>query len=297
MRTDTTNGRIAFEGGFRTLVAFAAAFAAVVAVWVPLTAAVEGSSAWAQLAVEVGKFLVVLLAVLAILRVEGVGLAELGLTRRHLGAALAAFCLLWVGMNFLGAGIAALTDNRWALRFVPAPPEGAPKARAYAPLPATWLVLLGLEFLLVGPIEELAFRGYLQSKVISVLGGTGRASVTAGVVVASLVFGALHTPAALVAGQSAAGVLGAALLPTVTALLFGALYEATGNLAFVALLHAFGNSWPIVVNWQYWSGNALLAFWAGAVVVYLGAAFVARRWSVGEGTPVTGVGMGRSEPA
>lgn len=276
-----TENRIVFRGGWRTVLGFAVAFAVVTAIWVPLTAAVSELSAWVGLATEIGKYAVILGFVGVLLRIDEVRPSELGLSRRHLAAALVAFGCFWVAMNLLGIVVAEITDNQWAVSHMWQLPEEAPAYQRYAPLPATWLVLLLLEFIVVGPVEEIAFRGYFQSKMIALLGDNTRLYIALGIGVTSLAFGVMHTPAAIVAGSSLDGILGAALLPAITAILFGVLYELTHNVWFVALLHAFGNSWPVVVEWANWSGTALLAFWIGAAGIYLGVTLAYRYWVSG----------------
>jgi len=276
-----TENRIVFQGGWRTVFGFAVAFAVVTAIWVPLTAVVSELSAWVRLVTEIGKYAAVLGVVGILLWIDEVQLSKLGLSRRHLSVALVAFGCFWVAMNLLGVVVAAITENQWAVSYVWQLPEAAPAYQRYAPLPATWLVLLLLEFLVIGPVEEIAFRGYFQSKMVALLGDNTHLHIGLGIGATSLAFGVMHTPAAIVAGNSLDGVLGAALLPTVTAILFGVLYELTHNVWFVALLHAFGNSWPIVVEWANWSGTALLAFWIGAAGIYLGVTLAYRYWVSG----------------
>lgn len=282
-----SNEQIVFRGGIQTVLGFAAAFAVVTAIWVPLTAAVSDHSVWVKLLIEISKFAVIAGFVWILLRIDDVRLAELGLSRRHLVSALMVFSALWVGLNLLGIGLAELTDNQWAVSLIWYLPESAPTVRKYAPLPATWLTLLLLNFLVIGLVEEIAFRGYFQSKMIALLGDDSRLHITLGIILTSIVFGALHTPAAVVSGQSLGGILGSATLPAVTAVLFGIFYELTHNVYFVALLHGLGNSWPLVVNWANWSGNALVAFWVGAACLYLVATLAYRYWIIETGQPLS----------
>lgn len=273
-----TENRLAFQGGWRTVVGFAAAFAVVTAIWVPLNAAVANLSAWAKLATELGKFAVILGCVWILLQIDGVRFSALGLSRRHFFTALAAFSGLWVAMNVLGIGIAVVTGNDWAVSMIWYLPDEHPAIQQYGPLPATWLVFILLNFLVIGLVEEVAFRGYFQSKIIALLGDDTRLHIALGICATTIAFGAMHTPSAIVAGKSLDGVFSAALAPTLTAVLFGVFYELTHNVYFVALLHGFGNTWPIVVEWTNWSGNALIAFWIGTTCIYLGVTLAYRYW-------------------
>jgi membrane protease YdiL (CAAX protease family) len=273
--------RVTFDGGLTSLAAFAVAFAAVVAIWVPLTDALAGESALVRFGADVAKFAVVGGLALGLLRYDGVSLPEIGFSRRHLVTGVAAFGLLWVALNVLGGGLAVAFGNEWGLRQIWALPDAPAAEELYAPLPAPWAALVLFNFLVVGVVEEVAFRGYLQSKIVALLGDGSRRDVALGIGATTVVFGALHTPGAIVAGLGPSGVLAAALLPTITAAFFGVIYEVTGNLPFVALLHGLGNTWPLVIEWGDWSGPALLAFWAGTAAVYLGVILAYRRRAAG----------------
>lgn len=91
-------------------------------------------------------------------------------------------------------------------------------------------------------IEEVAFRGYLQSKVIAVLPSTTRFRGTLGVITASVLFTLAHVPRVLtsgIPGTQALATYGALLL--FSGLGFGLLYEYTQNLYVPILIHAAGN--------------------------------------------------------
>lgn len=273
--------RLRFEGGVRTVLGFAAAVVVWMVAFVLLEDAVAGFPAWIELVVYVGRFVVLAGIALSVLRYEGVRAAELGLSRQHLGPALAAFVGIWLGSNAVGVGAAAATGNRWAVELVWSTPDPQ-----WAPLPAPWVVSVLVQFLVVGLVEEFVFRGYFQTKMIALLGDDSRLHVALGVVTTSLVFGALHTPGALVSGVPLGGVLGAALLPALTGLFFGAFYELTHNVYFVAALHGLGNTWPVVVEWTNWSESAVAVFFVGVAVVYLGATLGYRYRTTGtERTP------------
>ena len=279
-------GDVTFRGGVRTLVGFGVAFAVVTAIWVPLTVAVRDGPAWIRLLSTVAKFAVIAGVVWALLRVDEARSAELGLGRGQVAPALGAFALLWLALNAWGAAVAVTTGNEWRLSLIWHLPE--PVAGQFGTLPAPWLVFVLLNFLVVGIVEEAAFRGYFQSKVIALLGDDTRGHVAFGVLATSVLFGALHTPGALAAGAGLGGVIGNAALPAITAVLFGVLYELTRNVYFVALLHGLGNTWPLVVDWAAWSGTPLLAFWVGAAAVYLAVTLGYRHYVFGTDQPHRG---------
>ncbi|MFC4356505.1 CPBP family intramembrane glutamic endopeptidase [Halobium salinum] len=268
--------RLVFRGGLRTLLGFGAALG----VWIPATlwleAAAAGYAAWVVLSVHVATFAALAGLTLLVLRFEGIRVTAVGLSRRHLRPALVAFVGVWVGVNVVGLCVAAATGARWGVDLL-----GATVDPRWQPLPAPWVTTLLVEFLVVGVVEEFAFRGYFQTKTVALLGDDSRLRIALGVVTASLLFGALHTPGALVAGASLGGVLGAALLPTLTGLVFGTFYELTHNVYFVALLHGLGNTWPLVVDWSTWSTPAVAAFFVGVAVVYVAATAAYRYRTVG----------------
>ena len=276
---------VTFRGGPGTVAGFAVALAVWVVVFVQLEAAVVDAPAWVGLATELGKFATLGAITLYVLRVEGVRPVELGLTRRHLTMAVTVFVGLWVALNLLGIGVAAITDHRWGLGLIRA--NANPE---WTPLPAPWVTTVLLNFLVVGLVEEFVVRGYFQTRVIALLGDGTRLRTALGIVAASVLFGALHTPGAALSGASLGGALGSAALPALTGLLFGAFYEWTQNVYFVAMLHGLGNTWPLVVDWSSWSGTALLAFWVCTAIVYLGATVAYRYWTGStDGTPVVDV--------
>lgn len=96
-----SESQLTFTGGIRTLVGFGVAFAVVTAVWVPLTAAVSDAPAWVGLLSEIGKFAVIAGAVWLLLSLDGVGMAELGLSRGHLAGAAGAFGAVWLALNVM----------------------------------------------------------------------------------------------------------------------------------------------------------------------------------------------------
>lgn len=93
-------------------------------------------------------------------------------------------------------------------------------------------------FLVVGPCEELLFRGVVQGRL--------RERLAAGpaIIIASALFAAVHVIA--LAGSFQAVLLGISVL-FVTSLVIGAVYEYTGSVVVAALLHGFHNSMVVLL--------------------------------------------------
>lgn len=99
--------------------------------------------------------------------------------------------------------------------------------------PETLLWLVPGSILLVGPGEELLFRGIVQRRIRESFGPIS------GVALASLLFAAVHF-VALTGGVGAR--LVTILVLFFPALVFGAAYELTDNLVVPALIHGFYNA-------------------------------------------------------
>lgn len=178
-------------------------FAVVTAVRVPLTAAVSDAPAWIGLVSEIAKFAVLGAAVLVLLHTDNVSVPELGLSRRQFVPAVFTFGALWAALNVLGIGLAVVVGNQWDISLIWYLPEVV--TREFGSLPTPWLTFVLLNFLVIGLVEEAAFRGYFQSKMIALLGDDTGLHVAFGILLTSVVFGALHTPGALVAGAGVEG--------------------------------------------------------------------------------------------
>ncbi|MFC7164840.1 CPBP family intramembrane glutamic endopeptidase [Halospeciosus flavus] len=97
--------------------------------------------------------------------------------------------------------------------------------------PEAFLVLIPLSFLVVGPGEELLFRGLVQ--------GTLRESLhpTRAIVLASVLFASIHLFS--LSGEGKLVYIGIAF---VLALVLGAAYEYTGNITVPAMIHGAYNA-------------------------------------------------------
>lgn len=100
--------------------------------------------------------------------------------------------------------------------------------------PEVLLILIPASFLLIGPGEELLFRGVVQGRLREVFGPVS------GILLASLVFALLHFFA--LTGGSLEGNLAAAGLLTGPAVVLGAAYEYTDNIVVPSLIHGLYNA-------------------------------------------------------
>jgi len=93
-------------------------------------------------------------------------------------------------------------------------------------------------FLVVGPCEEILFRGVVQNRLRETL------SAVPSIVIASAVFAAIHVVA--LAGQDPVGIAMTITILFFPALGFGAIYEYTDNIVIPSLLHGFHNSMVVL---------------------------------------------------
>jgi len=144
---------------------------------------------------------------------------------RDLGLALAALVAVFVLVNVSVAAIDALgltAAERSDAEFLTRPDV------ALAGIP--------LMLLVVGPGEELLFRGVIQTTL------TEEFSTPAAVALASAAFAPAHIGAYVGSGASAAAVAVSISVLFVPSLVFGAVYEYTDNLVVPALAHGLYNA-------------------------------------------------------
>ena len=98
--------------------------------------------------------------------------------------------------------------------------------------PFIFLLLGALSLLIVGPAEELLFRGVIQTRLRETFG------IAVGITVATAIFAVIHITGF---GTLEAGLLGVSVLFFVGFVLAFA-YEYTGNLVVVAIMHGLFNA-------------------------------------------------------
>ncbi|MFW5977636.1 MAG: CPBP family intramembrane glutamic endopeptidase [Halohasta sp.] len=102
--------------------------------------------------------------------------------------------------------------------------------------PQFYLYMIPLVIFIVGPFEELLYRGVVQTRLRESFGPA------AAILLASLIFAAIHLPAHGF-GQAGLASTGASMAALVGgSIVFGAIYEWSKNLTVVALIHGLYNS-------------------------------------------------------
>lgn len=258
-----------FDGSIWTLVAFGIAFVA-------LTIGVNHVQSWilspdaGQIVTSLAElpgFVLIVALTLLVLRTESVELQSLGVSRWHAKVGLVAVTGVVVVVNGIVVGLALVSGNDITVGLY------AQYVRAFEAGPLLLLVGAVNSYLFTGPAEELAFRGYLQNKILSLIDGRATTIRTGvGIITTALAFAVLHLPdLVLDDGSSLGQAAGGLALLALTAILFGTIYELTQNLVLVALLHGIGNFWPLIVDpgagvWPNY--GVILLVYAALVVVY-----------------------------
>ncbi|WP_254546065.1 CPBP family intramembrane glutamic endopeptidase [Halomarina pelagica] len=112
--------------------------------------------------------------------------------------------------------------------------------------PTLLLALAGLSVVLVGPAEELLYRGVIQGRLRGAVGPAGAVVLTSAVFAPIHVFGLTGSPLAVVATLAAIFSL---------SLVLGALYELSGTLAVPALVHGLYNATQFLVAYLQVTGG------------------------------------------
>jgi len=209
--------------------------------------------------------------VLLVLRVENVRLRDLGLGRRQVVPALVAVAGFLIAVNAVVAGLILVDGGQVSVELF-ALYLSAPLDYSVTALVATGVA----QYVFVGPVEEIAFRGYLQNKLTDLLGHRSVRVRTAVAVVATAVgFAALHVPTVLlVDGAPIVQAAGTLVLLTLSGITFGTMYALTHNLFLVAFLHGVGNFWPLVVD----PGLGMWPNWGVIIILYGLIVVLYRRW-------------------
>ncbi|WP_254840630.1 CPBP family intramembrane glutamic endopeptidase [Natronomonas marina] len=115
--------------------------------------------------------------------------------------------------------------------------------------PAMLLPLIPLSILITGPVEELLYRGVVQTRLKEAF------STAPAVGIAAVVFAAVHVPAYSLGGGSVESLATTLVVLFVLGGLLGALYEHTGNLLVPAVAHGVYNAVTFAVNYLELTGG------------------------------------------
>lgn len=166
------------------------------------------------------------------------------------GTAAAYLRLRGLEFDYVGVSVPDLREALWAASGYVLALVGAMAAGAIAILagldpaqnriselgqanPEVFLLLVPISFLLIGPGEELLFRGMIQGRLREVFGPVPA------IALASVVFAAAHVTS--LSGALGGRVITIALL-LIPAVVLGVVYEYTGNLVVPALTHGAYNA-------------------------------------------------------
>lgn len=207
----------------------------------------------------------------AVYHYEGVAFSEIGLSRRLLRPAAIAVIGVLMAVHATVIGMALLAGNEISFG-VYAFYRSDPYNFSLTGIAAGSLSY----YLFTGPAEELAFRGYLQNKLISLFKiSSHRARTAISIVVTAGIFSALHIPAeVLVRGTQVSQFAGTLVLLALSGMIFGTIYALTQNLYLVILLHGIGNFWPLMVD----PGQGIWPNYIVLLLVYL-VLIVVYRWA------------------
>lgn len=223
--------------------------------------------------------------VLLVLRFEDVRLRDLGLGRRQFTMALVTVAGFLVAVNAVVAGLVVLDGEQLSV----APFALYRSAPLEYSVPA--LVAAGVaQYVFVGPVEELAFRGYLQNRLVALFGHRfGRLRPAVAIAATAAVFAVLHVPTlVLVEGTSVGQAAGRLVVLTLSGIAFGTVYALTHNLFLVAFLHGIGNFWPLVVD----PGLGAWPNWGVVIVLYGLVVVLYRQWNGSVSQSAESVGTG-----
>ena len=129
--------------------------------------------------------------------------------------------------------------------------------------PTFYLVLIPFMIFIVGPFEELLYRGIIQTRL------THSFSRPTAIVLASFIFVPIHLTAYSAGGASLVQVLAAFAALFAGSVIYGALYEWTENLTVVALAHGLTNSVQLLVIYVITTSDELAEL-ANQATVLLG---------------------------
>lgn len=153
-------------------------------------------------------------------------------TARQLGLVIGTAIVMVIAAGLLSTLVVELVD---LLGFDVEPAENeSTQILENNPNPALLVGGILLMFLVVGPAEELLFRGVIQGRLRE------RLPAWSAIAIASVVFGSIHLFA--LGGTDPAGIATTIAVLSTVAVALGGIYEYTGNIVVAALTHGLYNS-------------------------------------------------------
>lgn len=209
---------------------------------------------------------------IAYLRHRGLSLGDVGLRRPDLegwivlGVGFVATIVLWLGASiatfFVGVRFGVEREQQEIIEL------GMQD-------PFVFVILAVLSILVVGPAEELLFRGVIQTRLRESFG------VAAGLTLATALFAIVHLPGFvdmgdLGSGELLGGLLGVSVLFVVGGVL-AVVYEYTGNLVIPAVIHGLFNATQAAFGYLAvrFGGEELTGWVAPGVAGWVSEAIVA----------------------
>jgi len=164
-----------------------------------------------------------------------------GRVRSYLGVRLPSLKeLAIVVLGLIVIYVLLIVVSLFAEAFLPEPADGAEGEIAeFDPSPALAVALALFMFLVVGPCEEVLYRGIVQNRLRE------RLPAIPSILIASFVFAVVHIIA--LTGGDLGAMATTIFILFVPSIVFGVVYEYTGNLVVPSLLHGLYNTIVVVV--------------------------------------------------
>lgn len=196
-----------------------------------------GNSIWVRnLSVTIGGLGLFLISFWAI-NAENLRVSQLGLSISDAFDALPFFVIIILGINLLPYSLTLLTDATAEISY-----------GGYNSL-GKWIGRAATIWIFVGLAEELAFRGYLQNKIIDLMDFDSRKGSLLGLIMSSIFFSLIHIPQRIYVQDMNAGmIIQSLLLLIVIGTVFGLIYLLTDNLVFTGLLHGAWDVKPFFMS-------------------------------------------------
>lgn len=174
------------------------------------------------------SFLLFVISVLA-LRLEKMTFKSIGISLYNLLSGVLGLLLLWLLVDTVC--VLALYFTRGELIAAPFIEYHKLKGWSFYYFIYYWLF--------VGPVEEIAFRGYIQSKLVLLLEGTDRSRRATAIVLASVLFCLIHLPTIITNNERLNDVVVSGLFYLVLmSILIGYMYDKSKNLYLAGLMHS-----------------------------------------------------------